>query len=127
MTKPSVTAHYTRRRRNGSDIGGRARSGIASWRMSTYRSASTLISSDGTRTPGTAALFVEPGRKGGIAPWAGNFRPADGADIIGADAVGKAFTLEMPDDSTGKVVVQGLKNGKGGLTLMLMGEDAPPF
>ena len=95
--------------------------------MSTYRSASTLISSDGTRTPGTAALFVEPGRKGGISPWAGNFRPADNADIIGADAVGKAFTLEMPDDSTGKVVVQGLKNGKGGLTLMLMGVDAPPF
>jgi len=95
--------------------------------MATYRSASTLISSDGTRTPGTAALFAEPGRKGGIPPWAGDFRPANGAGIIGADAVGKAFMLELPGGGTGKVVVQALKNGKGGLTLVLMGEDAPPF
>jgi hypothetical protein len=43
------------------------------------------------------------------------------------DAVGKTFTLELPDGSTGKVVVQGLKSGKGGVVLALMGEDAPPF
>jgi hypothetical protein len=34
--------------------------------------------------------------------------------------------LELPDGSTGKVVVQS-KNGKGGVVLALMGEDAPPF
>jgi hypothetical protein len=95
--------------------------------MPTYRSASTLISSDGRRTPGTAALFAEPGRKGGLPPWAGDFRPANGTDAVGAQTVGKAFTLEMPDGSTGMVVVQGLKNGKGGVILALMGEGAPPF
>src|SRR3954462_9616343 len=45
--------------------------------MATYRSASVLVSSDGTRTPGTAALFAEPARKGGTPPWAGDFRPAN--------------------------------------------------
>ena len=95
--------------------------------MATYRSASTLISSDGTRTPGTAALFAEPGRKGGFPPWAGDFRPANDVRAISKNAVGKPFTLELPDGSTGKVVVQGLKNGKGGRIVALMGEDAPPF
>jgi len=95
--------------------------------MATYRSASTLISSDGSRIPGTAALFAEPGRKGGIPPWAGDFRPANGACVVGAHAVGRAFTLELPDGSVGKIVVQSLKNGKGGVTLALMGEGAPPF
>ena len=95
--------------------------------MATYRSASTLISSDGTRTPGTAALFAEPGRKGGFPPWAGDYRPANDVAVLGTDAVGKPFTLELPDGSTGKVVVQGLKKGRGGLTVALMGEDAPPF
>jgi hypothetical protein len=95
--------------------------------MATYRSASTLLSSDGTRTPGTAALFTEPGRKGATPPWAGDFRPANGAGNGPKNAVGRTFTLELPDGSTGKVVVQSLKNGKGGVTLALMGEDAPPF
>jgi hypothetical protein len=95
--------------------------------MATYRIASILVSSDGTRTRGTAALFAEPARKGGIPPWAGDFRPADDAGKIGKNAVGKTFTLELPDGSTGTVVVQGLKSGKGGVTLALMGEDAPPF
>jgi hypothetical protein len=35
--------------------------------------------------------------------------------------------LELPGGNTGKVVVQGLKSGKGGVTLALMAEDAPPF
>jgi hypothetical protein len=95
--------------------------------MATYRSASTLLSSAGTRTPGTAALFAEPARKGGTPPWAGDFRPANGPGNIPKDAVGKTFTLELPDGSTGKVVVQSLKTGKGGVTLALMGEGAPPF
>jgi hypothetical protein len=95
--------------------------------MATFRSASTLLSADGTRTPGTAALFTEPGRKGGPPPWAGDFRPANGAGNGPKNAVGKTFTLELPDGSTGKVVVQSLKSGKGGVTLALMGEDAPPF
>ena len=95
--------------------------------MATYRSASTLLSADGTRTPGTAALFAEPGRKGGIPPWAGDFRPANGPGNVPKNAVGKTFTLELPDGSTGKVVVQSLKTGRGGVTLALMGEDAPPF
>lgn len=95
--------------------------------MATYRTASTLLSSDGTRTHGTAALFTEPGRNGGTRPWAGDFRPANGACEVGKNAVGKTFTLELPDGSTGKVVVQSLKSGKGGVTLALMGEDAPPF
>ena len=43
------------------------------------------------------------------------------------NAVGRTFTLELPDGSTGKVVVQSLKSGKGGVVLALMGEDAPPF
>lgn len=105
----------------------RAQSGIALLYMATYRSASVLLSSDGTRTPGTAALFVEPARKGGIPPWAGDFRPANSAGNGPKNAVGKTFTLELPDGSTGKVVVQSLKRGKGGVVLALMGEDAPPF
>jgi hypothetical protein len=95
--------------------------------MATFRSASTLLSADGTRTPGTAALFTEPGRKGGTPPWAGDFRPANGAGNGPKHPVGKIFTLELPDGSTGKVVVQSIKSGKGGVTLALMGEDAPPF
>jgi hypothetical protein len=95
--------------------------------MATFRSAATLLSSDGTRTPGTAALFTEPGRQGGIRPWAGDFRLANGAGNGPKDAVGKTFTLELPDGSTGKVVVQSVKSGKGGVMLALMGQDAPPF
>jgi hypothetical protein len=95
--------------------------------MATYRSASTLLSADGTRTPGTAALFTEPARNGGTPPWAGDFRPANGSGNGPKNAVGKTFTLEMPDGSTGKVVVQSLKSGKGGVVLALMGEDAPPL
>ena len=95
--------------------------------MATYRSASVLVSSDGTRTPGTAALFAEPARKGGTRPWAGDFRPANSAGGGPKNAVGKTFTLEMPDGRTGKVVVQSLKTGKGGITLALLGEDAAPF
>src|SRR5437763_1568690 len=105
----------------------RAQSGIALPYMATYRSASVLLSSDGTRTPGTAALFAEPARKGGTPPWAGDFRPANSAGNGPKNAVGKTFTLELPDGSTGKVVVQSLKSGKGGVVLALMGEDAPPF
>jgi hypothetical protein len=82
---------------------------IALPHMATFRSASTLISSDGTRTPGAAALFAEPGRKGGTAPWAGDFRPANDAGNGPKDAVGRTFTWELP------------------VTLALMGEDAPPF
>ena len=104
----------------------RGRRDITSLNMATFRSAAVLLSADGTRTPGTAALFTEPGRRGGIPPWAGDFRPA--TDAGGPkNAVGKTFTLELPDGSTGKVVVQSLKSGKGGVVLALMGEDAPPF
>ena len=95
--------------------------------MATFRSASTLISPDGTRTPGTAALFSEPGRQGGVKPWAGDFRLANSAGNAPKDAVGKTFTLELADGSTGTVVVQGVKTGKGGVMLALMGQDAPPF
>ena len=105
----------------------RAQSGIALRYMATYRTASVLLSSDGTRTPGTAALFAEPARGGGIRPWAGDFRPANSAGNGPKNAVGKTFTLELPDGSTGKVVVQSLKSGKGGVVLALMGEDTPPF
>jgi hypothetical protein len=104
-----------------------APSAIALLHMATFRSASTLLSADGTRTPGTAALFSEPARKGGTPPWAGDFRLANGSGNGPKNAVGKTFTLELPDGSTGKVVVQSLKNGKGGVILALMGEDAPPF
>ncbi|MEV4348786.1 hypothetical protein AB0J83_30380 [Actinoplanes sp. NPDC049596] len=95
--------------------------------MATYRSASTLLSPDGTRTPGTAALFAEPARNGGTPPWAGDFRPANGTGIDLKDVAGKTFQLELPDGSTGQVVVQKVKNGKGGATLVLMGENTPPF
>jgi len=105
----------------------RAPRGIALPHMATYRSAAVLLASDGTRTPGTAALFAEPARKGGVPPWAGDFRPANSAGDGPKDAVGKTFTLELHDGRTGKVVVQSLKNGKGGVVLALMGEDAPPF
>ena len=94
--------------------------------MATYRSAAVLLSADGTRTPGTAALFTEPGRKGHIAPWAGDFRPASDAPAI-KNAVGKTLTLELPDGRTGKVLVQSLKSGKNGITVALMGEDLAPF
>ncbi|MFG1607917.1 hypothetical protein [Actinoplanes sp. NPDC049265] len=95
--------------------------------MATYRSASTLLSADGTKTHGTAALFTEPAHKDGTQPWAGDFRVANGAGKVPKNAVGRTFALELPDGSTGKVVVQSVKNGKGGVTLALMGEDAPPF
>ena len=95
--------------------------------MATYRSASVLLASDGSRTPGTAALFAEPARKGGVPPWAGDFRPANSAPNGPKNAIGKTFTLELPDGSTGTVVVQSIKHGKGGVTLALMGEDAAPF
>lgn len=95
--------------------------------MATFRSPSTLISSDGTTTQGTAALFAEPARKGGIPPWAGDFRPANDAGSGPKNAVGKTFTLRLPDGRTGTVVVQGIKTGKGGVILALMGQDAPPF
>lgn len=94
--------------------------------MPTFRSPAVLVSADGTRTSGTAALFTEPGRKAGIPPWAGDFRPAVGADRI-KDPVGKTLTLELPDGRSGKVRVQSIKSGKNGTTLALMGEDAPPF
>ncbi|WP_436519909.1 hypothetical protein [Actinoplanes sp. HUAS TT8] len=95
--------------------------------MATFRSAAVLLAPDGTRTPGTAALFAEPSRKGGIPPWAGDFRPANSAGNGPKNALKKPFTLELPDGSTGKVVVQSVKQGKGGVVLALMGEDAPPF
>lgn len=95
--------------------------------MPTFRSASVLVSSDGTRTPGTAALFAEPARRGGLPPWAGDFRPADSAGGGPENVVGRTFTLEMPDGRSGRVVVQGRKSGKGGVVLALLGEDAPPF
>ena len=95
--------------------------------MATFRSASVLLSPDGTRTPGSAALFAEPARKSGIVAWAGDFRPANSAGNGPKNAVGKTFVLELPDGRTGKVTVQGLKSGKGGTVLALMGEDAPPF
>jgi hypothetical protein len=33
----------------------------------------------------------------------------------------------LPDGSTCTVVVQSIKSGKGGFTLALLGEAAPPF
>ncbi|MEV4412787.1 hypothetical protein [Catellatospora sp. NPDC049609] len=94
--------------------------------MATYRSPAVLLSVDGTRTSGTAALFTEPARKGGLAPWAGDFRPAAGSATI-KNAVGKTLTLEMPDGRTGKVVVQSLKGGTKNTVLALLGEDLAPF
>jgi hypothetical protein len=94
--------------------------------MATYRSPAVLLSIDGTRTPGTAALFSEPARNGRIAPWAGDFRPA--SDTAGIRAtLGRALILEMPDGRSGQVVVQTLKNSKGGLILGLLGEGVAPF
>jgi hypothetical protein len=85
-----------------------------------------LVSADGTRTSGTAALFTEPGHKGGIAPWAGDFRPAaDSARI--KNPVGKTLILEMPDGRSGRVVVQSLKGGSKSTVLGLLGEDLAPF
>lgn len=94
--------------------------------MATYRSPAVLLSSDGTRTTGTVALFTEPARKGGIAPWAGDFRPGAGAAHI-KNPVGKTLTLEMPDGRSGTVVVQSLKGGQKNTVLALMGEDLAPF
>jgi hypothetical protein len=94
--------------------------------MATFRSSAVLLAADGTRTPGTAALFTEPGRKGGIAPWAGDFRLA--ADAAGIkNPVGKTLTLEMPDGRSGKVLVQSVKGGARGTILALLGEDLAPF
>ena len=94
--------------------------------MATYRSPAVLLSADGTRTSGTAALFTEPGPKGGISPWAGDFRPAAGSPSI-KNPVGKTLTLEMPDGRTGTVVVQRVKGGSKNLVLALLGEDVAPF
>lgn len=94
--------------------------------MATYRTTAVLLSADGVRTPGTAALFTEPGAKGRTPPWAGDFRPA--ADAAGIKVVtGTALLLELPDGRSGKVVVQSIKRGKGGVTLALLGEDLAPF
>lgn len=94
--------------------------------MATYRSPAVLLSTDGTRVPGTAALFTEPARKGGIAPWAGDFRPAADSPRI-KNPVGMTLTLEMPDGRCGKVVVQRVKGGSKNTVLALMGEDLAPF
>jgi len=94
--------------------------------MATYRSPAVLTSADGTRLSGTAALFSEPGRKGGIPPWAGDFRLAADSPAI-KNPVGKTLTLEMPDGRSGKVVVQGVKGGSKNTILALMGEDLAPF
>lgn len=94
--------------------------------MATYRTTAVLLSADGVRTPGTAALFTEPGGKGRVPPWAGDFRLAN--DAAGLKVVtGMPFTLELPDGRSGKVVVQNVKRGKGGVTLALLGEDLAPF
>ncbi|BCJ75047.1 hypothetical protein CS0771_45910 [Catellatospora sp. IY07-71] len=94
--------------------------------MATYRSPAVLLSADGTRTSGTAALFTEPGRKGGIPPWAGDFRlAADSAEI--KNPVGRILTLEMPDGRSGKVVVQSRKGGSKNIVLALLGEGLAPF
>ncbi|MFC7242581.1 hypothetical protein ACFQO7_08815 [Catellatospora aurea] len=85
-----------------------------------------LISADGTRTSGSAALFTEPGRNGGVRPWAGDFRlAADSAAI--KNPVGLTLTLEMPDGRSAKVVVQSLKGGSKNTILALLGEDQAPF
>jgi hypothetical protein len=94
--------------------------------MATYRSPAVLLSADGTRMSGTVALFAEPARKGGVPPWAGDFRPAADANSI-KNAVGATLTLEMPDGRSGKVVVQSLKGGTKAGVLALMGKDLPPF
>ena len=94
--------------------------------MATYRTTAVLLSADGVRTPGTAALFTEPAGKGRIPAWAGDFRPATDAAAIKV-VTGMPLTLELPDGRSGKVVVQNVKRGKGGLTLALMGEDLAPF
>jgi hypothetical protein len=94
--------------------------------MATYRTTAVLLSADGVRIPGTAALFTEPGGKGHIPPWAGDFRPA--TDAAGIKVVtGMPLTLELPDGRSGKVVVQHVKRGKGGVTLALLGEGLAPF
>jgi hypothetical protein len=75
---------------------------------------------------GTAALFTEPARKGGVPPWAGDFRPAaDGITI--KNPVGKILTLEMPDGRSAKVLVQSQKGGTKATILALLGEDLAPF
>jgi len=94
--------------------------------MATYRSPAVLLSADGTRASGTVALFTEPGRKGGIPPWAGDFRLAADSPRI-KNPVGKTLTLEMPDGRCGKVVVQRLKGGSKNTVLALLGEDLAPF
>ena len=94
--------------------------------MATYRSPAVLLSADGTRMSGTVALFTEPARKGGIAPWAGDFRLAADSPAI-KNPVGKTLTLEVPDGRSGTVVVQSLKGGSRNTILALMGEDQAPF
>lgn len=94
--------------------------------MATYRSPAVLLSADGTRTSGTVALFTEPAPKGGVPPWAGDFRP--GVESPGIkNPVGKTLTLEMPDGRTAKVLVQSLKGGSKATVLALLGEDQAPF
>ena len=94
--------------------------------MPTYRSPAVLRAADGTAMAGTAALFTEPARKGGAAPWAGDFRPAADAKRI-KDPVGKTLTLEMPDGRSARVLVQGQKGGTKAAVLALLGEDEAPF
>lgn len=94
--------------------------------MATYRSPAVLLSADGTRMSGTAALFTEPARHGKTPPWAGDFRLAADSDRI-KSPVGKTLTLEMPDGRSGKVVVQGVKGGSKNVILALLGEDLAPF
>jgi hypothetical protein len=97
------------------------------WRyMATYRSPAVLLTTDGTRISGTVALFTEPARKGGVAPWAGDFRPAADASSI-KNPVGKTLTLEMPDGRSAKVLIQSLKGGSKATVLALLGEDVAPF
>lgn len=94
--------------------------------MPTYRSPAVLRSADGIAMSGTAALFTEPARKGGVQPWAGDFRPAADTNAI-KNPVGKILTLEMPDGRLAKVLVQSQKGGTKSTVLALLGEDLAPF
>jgi hypothetical protein len=63
-------------------------------------------------------------------PGAGNTQCANEApdDAAGIKVVtGMPLVLELPDGRSGKVVVQNVKRGKGGVTLALMGEGLAPF
>jgi hypothetical protein len=92
--------------------------------MTTYEGRAILITPDGGRVPvdvqlQTAEVFYGADRQ---TSWSGWARPVDVTSLFGM--IGQTVTIEHPDGSTGRAVIN---SGDLGLTVGLLGSGPPPF